>query len=261
MRDAPTKHCRCRQEIPNIGSIGDVKLPLRLSRRPAAGVPLTVQGRLSAYSVLDRYLVADGTDEVGVHRNDRAAFVAHHALEIKIHLLPLGFIHFYACGREQLVELLVLPVGVVPGGTRRINGREHGIGRGAPIPEHHGHGFIHPDIVPVAVERRLFDPQVDASLLRHIRVKERQIFRARIDFRAVIYLRNATGDDKKIGQADAIEITPEMIQEGALRLAEIGEASVAYLAEEVFRAMITVGLKSGVYQSSLQKTECCPHKD
>lgn len=36
---------------------------------------------------------------------------------------------------------------------------------------------------------------------------------------------------------DEIEIMPQMIEAGALRLAEIGEASAAYLAEEAYRAM------------------------
>jgi hypothetical protein len=43
-----------------------------------------------------------------------------------------------------------------------------------------------------------------------------------------------------------IEITPAMTEAGALRLADIGEASSAYLAEEAFRAMIEVALREGV---------------
>ena len=55
-------------------------------------------------------------------------------------------------------------------------------------------------------------------------------------------------NDESDKGGQAVIITPAMLEAGALRLGEIGEASVAYLAEEAFRAMIEVGLRQGTYQ-------------
>jgi HJR/Mrr/RecB family endonuclease len=54
-------------------------------------------------------------------------------------------------------------------------------------------------------------------------------------------------NDESGNDGQAVIITPAMQEAGALRLGEIGEASVAYLEEEAFRAMIEVGLRERVY--------------
>jgi hypothetical protein len=57
--------------------------------------------------------------------------------------------------------------------------------------------------------------------------------------KAIIYLRKQMGfaAHQNGYEPDELVVTPEMVQAGERRLADIGEASPAYLAEEAFRAM------------------------
>ena len=50
------------------------------------------------------------------------------------------------------------------------------------------------------------------------------------------------------GAVRDIIMTPQMIEAGAQRLTEVGEASAVYLAEEVFEAMIKIALHLEIYQ-------------
>ena len=50
-----------------------------------------------------------------------------------------------------------------------------------------------------------------------------------------------------------IEVTPEMIEAGALALAETGEASAAYQAEVAFRAMIKIASNQGLRASDTNR--------
>lgn len=50
-------------------------------------------------------------------------------------------------------------------------------------------------------------------------------------------MQNVTLDKKRQADAIEIEITPQMIEAGAIRLSELDEASSTHAAEEVFLAM------------------------
>ena len=65
---------------------------------------------------------------------------------------------------EQLIELLVVPVGLVPGGVGSIGDRQHLRRRCATRPIAGNEGTLQPDVVPEAVRRLLLQIDLDAGL-------------------------------------------------------------------------------------------------
>ena len=74
------------------------------------GAELIGRARLEAFEVFPR-----AVQEVVEHRNQLAAIVHDQRLHLAIHLLPLGVIELRSRGEQQLVELRVVPEGLVPG--------------------------------------------------------------------------------------------------------------------------------------------------
>ena len=76
---------------------------------------------------------------------------------------PLLVVGLGASLREQVVEPLIVPEGVVPCCSRRIGGGEHPIAGRPAAPIGHAPRLLHPHIVPVAVIGLADDIEVDAA--------------------------------------------------------------------------------------------------
>ena len=84
-------------------------------------------------------------------RDDRAAVLVAEALHLDIDLAPLRGVELRAGLDQQLVELLVLPLRLVPVGTGRVDLREHPVLRRTSAPVAGDPGLHQPDVGPVAV--------------------------------------------------------------------------------------------------------------
>src|SRR5918995_5459247 len=72
--------------------------------------------------------------EIVEHRDDLAAVLRHHALQLGVHLLALVEVELAARLPQQLVEVLAFPERLVPGGIRLVGDGQHQIGGRPPAP-------------------------------------------------------------------------------------------------------------------------------
>src|SRR5918994_1436038 len=119
--------------------------PPALDALPAVDLPALRDG-LAA-----RHLVGTGEHIVGIHRDDRAALVANERLHLAVDGAPLALVELGTGLHQELVELFVVPMGVVPRRAPGIDEAEHPVFGRPPAPKSHAEGLLGPHIGPVAV--------------------------------------------------------------------------------------------------------------
>ena len=179
-------------------------------------------------------------------RNDRAALLVQHRLHFPDVGPALGFVRLAARVGEQLLELLVVPVRLVPGRARRVGDREHLRRRRAPAPVARDERALEPDVVPEAVGRLLLQVDLDAGLGR-ARLEQRALVDRAVE-RGVGRLQQ----DLRIGDARFLErggglvrivlaLRQLLVEVGIARRDRMIVADRAVSAEQRFQDLLAVG--------------------
>ena len=116
-------------------------------------------------------IVADG-------EADHAAVLPDHLLGVGVILAALLVVELGAGGEDQLVELRLAPVRVVPVGVGEEGLRELVVGARPAAPVDRAERVLQPDVAPVAVAGDALDVEVDARLLQRLLLKHRAVGRA-----------------------------------------------------------------------------------
>src|SRR6056297_3997654 len=103
------------------------------------------------------HTLATGIDPVVEERDQRTAVIAHQQAHLAIHLGAQAVVKLALGLKQQLVEALVLPAALVPGGVVLVGQREHHVRRRARPPGDGTERLFQPHIGIVAIVRLAHD--------------------------------------------------------------------------------------------------------